>query len=423
MKQQLMTVMLAVVALNAAQARIGQTPQEVIEDSGREKAVSVQWIEIFDRPMLRVQYHDDVILHLFGSNGQEIAFYYYATKGLKPEDVDKLQRRYRTTWRGTGTDGGVFTWESANGLSMAAERHEGYDYLAIFDASRIQEIPEIRRAVPALAPAATPAPVAAPTSPVVAPVSPAPPTHLDFVPDKPSKDENDCLLVATEAYARMQKAAYWAKIAGFTWIKDGKVIGKHAVLFYQPTESSNIFMYDKDGSLPIATQSHDLNEIINSLNELFGTAKVPLRAQSARWTDADDWNQFLASKQSWVRPSTSPSAVAASTPDKDLAYQVGYLLGLGTILALLASTAVICFLKGKPVFGILGVLALLFGGFSLWALIGACRIAKPTSWWARKKYGPEKMDIAHRRFTPFYNEVQMQQLSYSTIPSNGHWKE
>jgi hypothetical protein len=402
--------MLAVVALSAAQARIGQTPQEVIQDSRREKAVGVQWIEIFDRPMLRVQYHDDVILHLFGSNGREIAFYYYATKGLKPEDVDRLQRRYRTTWRGTGTDGGVFTWESANGLWMAAERHERYDYLAIFDASRIQEIPEIPEirnvmSTPALAsaPAATPAPVAAPTSPAVAPV---PSAHLDFVPDKPSKDENDCLLVATEAYARMQKTAYWAKIAGFTWIKDGKVIGNHAVLFYQPTESSNVFMYDKDGSLPIATQSHDLNEIINSLNTLFGTAKVPLRAQSARWTDADDWNQFLASKQSWVRPSTAPSTVAASTPDKDLAYQVGYALGLGTILALFASTAVVCFLKGKPVFGILAVLALLFGGFSLWALIGACRIAKPTSWWARKKYGPEKMDIAHRRFTPVYNELQ-----------------
>lgn len=400
MKKQLMTVMLAVVALSAAQARIGQTPQEVIQDARREKAVGVQWIEFLGKQLLQVQYHDDVVCHLFGADGREIAFYYYATKRLKPEDVDKLQRRYSTTWRGTGTNGGVFTWESANGLSMVAERHEGYDCLAIFDASRIQEIPEIRNAVPApalaSAPGATPAPVVAPA------VAPVPPAHMDFVPDKPSKDENDCLLVATEAYARMQKTAYWAKIAGFTWIKDGKVIGKHAVLFYQPTESSNVFMYDKDGSLPIASQSHDLNEIINSLNELFGTAKVPLRAQSARWTDADDWNQFLASKQSWVRSST----VAASTPDKDLAHQVGYLFGLGTILALFASTAVICFLKGKPVFGILGVLALLFGGFNLWALIGACRIAKPTSWWARKKYGPEKMDIAHRRFTPVYNEVQ-----------------
>jgi len=413
MKKQLMTVMLVVVALSAAQARIGQTPQEVIQDSRREKAVSVQWIVIFDRPMLRVQYHDDVILHLFGSNDREIAFYYYAAEGLKPEDVDNLQRRYRTTWRGTGIEDGHFGWESDSGLYMGAERLEGYDYLAIFDMSRVAEIPEIRRAVPAPpALAATPAPAAnlnplSQFAPAAQPsAAPVPPAHFDFVPDKHSKDENDCLLVATEAYARMQKTAYWAKIAGFTWIKDGKVIGKHAVLFYQPTESSNVFMYDKDGSLPIATQSHDLNEIINSLNELFGTAKVPLRAQSARWTDADDWNQFLASKQSWVRPSTSPSAVAASTPDKDFAYQVGYLLGLGSILALFASTAVICFLKGKPVFGTLGVLALLFGGFSLWALIGACRIAKPTSWWARKKYGPEKMNIADRRFTPVYTEVQ-----------------
>ena len=409
MKKQLTTVMLALVALSTlstAQAKIGQTSPEVIQDARREKAVGVQWIEFLGKQLLQVQYHDDVVCHLFGADGREIAFYYYATKGLKPEDVDKLQRRYPTRWRGTGTDGGVFTWESANGLWMAAERHEGYDSLAIFDASRIREIPEIRNAVPASALASAPPATSAPAAAIAPAVAPVPPAHLDFVPDKPSKDENDCLLVATEAYARMQKTAHWAKIAGFTWIKDGKVIGKHAVLFYQPTESSNVFMYDKDGSLPIATQSHDLNEIINSLNEWFGTVRVPLRAQSARWTDAYDWNQFLASKQSWVRPSTSPSAVAASTPDKDLAYQVGCLLGLGTILALFASTAVICFLKGKPVFGILGVLALLFGGFSLWAVIGACRIAKPTSWWAGKKYGPKKMDIAHRRFTPVCNEVQ-----------------
>jgi hypothetical protein len=391
MKKQLMTVMLALVALSTAQAKIGQTPQEVIQDARREKAVGVQWIEFLGKQLLQVQYHDDVVCHLFGADGREIAFYYYATKGLKPEDVDKLQRRYRTTGA---------AWEPMAGFSPGNRQMVfGWQPSATRDmttwpfSTQVESRRSPRFAMRCQhrhwhsAAASTPAPVAAPTAPAAAPV---PPAHLDFVPDKPSKDENDCLLVATEAYARMQKTAYWAKIAGFTWIKDGKVIGKHAVLFYQPTESSDVFMYDKDGSLPIATQSHDLNEIINSLNGLFGTAKVPLSAQSARWTDADDWNQFLASKQSWVRPSTSPSAVAASTPDKDLAYQVGYLLGLGTILALFASTAVICFLKGKPVFGILGVLALLFGGFSLWALIGACRIAKPTSWWARKKYWPRK---------------------------------
>ena len=45
MKKQLMTLMLAVVALSAAQARIGTNTQEVIQDSRREKAVRVQWIE------------------------------------------------------------------------------------------------------------------------------------------------------------------------------------------------------------------------------------------------------------------------------------------------------------------------------------------------------------------------------------------
>jgi hypothetical protein len=320
MKKQGMTVMLALVALSTAQAKIGQTPREVIQDARLEKAVGVQWIEFLGKQLLQVQYHDDFVCHLFGTDGREIAFYYVAIKGLKPEDVEKLKRRYRTTWRGTGTDGRLFSWESTNGLSMVAERCQGYDLLVIFDTSKTREIPEIRNAVPAPALASAPA------------ATPVPPAHLDFVPDKPSKAENDCLLVATEAYARMQKTAYWAKIAGFTWIKDGKIIGKHAVLFYQPTKSSNVFMYDRDGSLPIATQSHDLNEIINSLNELFGTAKVPLRAQSARWTDADDWNQFLVSKQSWVRPSTSPSAIAASTHDKDLASQRVHATDLGSVL-------------------------------------------------------------------------------------------
>src|SRR5438034_5706667 len=194
MKKQLMTVILALVALSTAQAKIGQMPQQVIQDARREKAVGVQWIEFLGKQLLQVQYHDDVVCHLFGADGREIAFYYYATKGLKPEDVDKLQRRYRTTWRGTGTDGGVFTWESANGLWMAAERHEGYDYLAIFDASRIQEMPEIRNAVPtpawASAPVATPPPASSPT-----------------IAQTPAQD---CLPFATEAYARLQTTAHWA---------------------------------------------------------------------------------------------------------------------------------------------------------------------------------------------------------------------
>ena len=131
-----------------------------------------------------------------------------------------------------GNDGGVFSWGSANGLYMAAKRLEGYDYLAIVDMGRVDEIPEIRRASPAPASAA----VVTPT-----PATPAP------VFDKPAvaatPDEKDCLLVATEAYARMQKTAEWAKIAGFNWLQNKKTIGGHAVVFYQPTQNSNVWMY------------------------------------------------------------------------------------------------------------------------------------------------------------------------------------
>ena len=286
--------MLALIALSAAQARIGQTQDQVIQDAGREKAVSVQSVENLGRTMLRVQYHDDVILHLFGSDGREIAFYYYATKGLKPEDVDKIQRTYHTTWRGMGIDGGVFNWGSANGLYMTAERLEGYDYLAILDMSRVDEIPEIRRASPA--PASVSTAVATPT-----PATPAPVFNKPAVAATP--DEKDCLLVATEAYARMQKTADWAKIAGFTWLQNKKEIGGHAVVFYQPTQNSNVWMYDKSGSYEIHTKSHDLNEIIAVLNQTLRT--VNIKIESPRWLDNNDSKNEFASSQSNQQPTWS----------------------------------------------------------------------------------------------------------------------
>ena len=60
------------------------------------------------------------------------------------------------------------------------------------------------------------------------------------------RDQNDCLPCGHGGIrANAKESAYWAKIAGFTWIEDGKVIGGHAVVFYQPTERSNVFMYDR----------------------------------------------------------------------------------------------------------------------------------------------------------------------------------
>ncbi len=57
----------------------------------------------------------------------------------------------------------------------------------------------------------------------------------------------------------------------------------------------------------------------------------------------------------------------------------------------------ICFLKGRRLHGIIG-----FFIFPI-ALYGACRIGKPSSAWARRRYGerrPSKQAKAEKRFQP-----------------------
>jgi len=69
-------------------------------------------------------------------------------------------------------------------------------------------------------------------------------------------------------------------------------------------------------------------------------------------------------------------------------------------------SAVICGFKGKPIFTAIGLVALLlpalgvFPGAILLLLpvIGAIRIAKPNSTWARKYYDGQKLQIARTRF-------------------------
>jgi hypothetical protein len=65
--------------------------------------------------------------------------------------------------------------------------------------------------------------------------------------------------------------------------------------------------------------------------------------------------------------------------------------------ALLVVVVAICFLKGRRLHGIIG-----FFIFPL-ALYGACRIGKPDSGWARRRYGerkPKKQAKSERRFPP-----------------------
>jgi hypothetical protein len=55
---------------------------------------------------------------------------------------------------------------------------------------------------------------------------------------------------------------------------------------------------------------------------------------------------------------------------------------------------VICFLKGKLLWGVVGIYV------PPAALIGAWRLAKPDSWWARRRYGPDKLARSQRRYAP-----------------------
>ena len=96
-----------------------------------------------------VNYHDGAsVSHVFGSNGRQIAMYSYMPKRFSAEDVAAIQRLYKTTWRGTGTEGGVFKWESASGLLMAAARHEDSDCLLIWDLGKMTEIAEFEARAP-----------------------------------------------------------------------------------------------------------------------------------------------------------------------------------------------------------------------------------------------------------------------------------
>lgn len=250
---------LAILAMaTSAMAKIGETPEQVIARSKRDKdIIKIGWDNAQAKPTLEVNYRDGAsVSHVFGSNGRQIAMYSYMPKRFSAEDVVAIQRLYKTTWRGTGTEGGVFKWESASRLLMAAARYEDSDCLLIWDLGKMTEIAEFEARVPQQNTKTA-------TKPAVA------------------EDTKDCLIVATETLARLKASAYWSKIAAFTWTDDKETAG-HAAVFYQPTQDSNVFMYDKTlGSLDLHTQSHDLIQLTMALNQIFRSASM--RVQSPRW--------------------------------------------------------------------------------------------------------------------------------------------
>ena len=72
------------------------------------------------------------------------------------------------------------------------------------------------------------------------------------------------------------------------------------------------------------------------------------------------------------------------------------------------AAVVACFMRGKPAFGVLGFF------FAIFAYVGAVRVAKPGSWYARTFYNggdDPKMVKAHARFP--------QKSAPATVPVTG----
>jgi hypothetical protein len=70
---------------------------------------------------------------------------------------------------------------------------------------------------------------------------------------------------------------------------------------------------------------------------------------------------------------------------------VGEIVGL-LFIVLLLGLGVVCAMKGKWVFFVLGWFTGMF-----W-IIGASRLGKPNSFWARRRYEPAEIAEAERRF-------------------------
>lgn len=75
------------------------------------------------------------------------------------------------------------------------------------------------------------------------------------------------------------------------------------------------------------------------------------------------------------------------------------LIAIGLYVAIKSFISYICFRKGKPVFGALGLISIPIPLFIGWfAVVGAIRLAKPSSRWALDRYDPHKMAAARHRF-------------------------
>ncbi len=120
----------------------------------------------------------------------------------------------------------------------------------------------------------------------------------------------------------------------------------------------------------------------------------------ALWVYLDDvyWaEQGRSSIDATVIAAALMGLVVLGVNPLDIGSESEGLLALALSALLLVIVVGICFLKGRRMHGIIG-----FFVFPI-ALYGACRIGKPNSGWARRRYGerrPKKQAKAEARFPP-----------------------
>jgi len=66
--------------------------------------------------------------------------------------------------------------------------------------------------------------------------------------------------------------------------------------------------------------------------------------------------------------------------------------GTAAVVAVVVALAVVCFVKGRILLGVLGLFV------PILALVGAVRLAQPSSPWARRRYSTKRLDRARSRF-------------------------
>jgi hypothetical protein len=133
---------------------------------------------------------------------------------------------------------------------------------------------------------------------------------------------------------------------------------------------------------------------------LFGVGAGLTIDEFALWVYLDDvyWaEEGRSSIDATVIAAAAMGLVVVGVNPLDLGGESEGVLAVIVSGALLFSMVAICFFKGRRLHGIMG-----FFVFPI-ALYGACRIGKPNSAWARRRYGerrPKKQAKAERRFPP-----------------------